>query len=340
MAYNLKLDIYYFSLKKITQTLEKNTKDGKRMGYRTEKMPCLFQEFVNSLSLKEDDKYMEVLLSNFINNFNESFKTNMNNTQAVSITTDLYHRYRASKYTACGVFKGGTTGISREIYNFDNAADVKGTINNDNVTSLLYFYKLWLPRDSNVGILMVQSYTSIGCTALFKKQLENYFISKEYKPDWYKCIPKSYIEKYLKNGELNEIQVLHSVKDDSKPLEPIFGPFVKASKKSVFSKFSISLGKLLSIVDYKKVLASQIKAIDTNYDESKDQVKLFFSYNGRNANSSLADIEKILPNITLEDSLKDEKTQLPIWKDLDEFTDVLLEELKSQINYTPTVIEK
>ena len=69
MAYTLKLDIYYFSLKKITETFEKKTKDGKRVGYRTEKAPCLFQDFVNSLSLKEENKYMEVLLTDFINGF-------------------------------------------------------------------------------------------------------------------------------------------------------------------------------------------------------------------------------------------------------------------------------
>jgi len=51
-----------------------------------------------------------------------------------------------------------------------------------------------LPLDSNVGILMVQSYTSVGCTSLFKEQLENYFIRKGYKiSSWSKCIPKEYI---------------------------------------------------------------------------------------------------------------------------------------------------
>ena len=56
------------------------------------------------------------------------------------------------------------------------------------------YYKIWLPLDSNVGILMVQSYTSVGCTSLFKEQLENYFIRKGYKiSSWSKCIPKEYI---------------------------------------------------------------------------------------------------------------------------------------------------
>ena len=235
MAYTLKLDMYYFSLKKITGTFERKTREGKRIGFHTEETPCLFQDFVNSLSLKKNGKYMEVLLTDFINGFNASFKSNKDNTKAVSITTDLFHGVSKTEYTAWGVFKGGSTGINREIYKSDNATTLKGTIDDDNVTSLLYFYKLWLPQDSNVGILMVQSYTSMGCTALFKEQLEDYFISKGYKPYWNKCVPKSYIEKYLKDGYINEIRVVHSKRDYKKPLDPIFGPFIKATKKTIFS---------------------------------------------------------------------------------------------------------
>lgn len=340
MAYTLKLDIYYVSLRKITETVERKTKDGTRIGYHTEKTPCIFQDFVNSLSLNRDDKYMNVLLNDFINGFNASFKLNNNNTQAISITTDLFHGYNSADYTAWGTFKGGTTGIHRDIYKSDNANNVKGTIDDDNVTSLLYFYKLWLPEDSNIGILMVQSYTSYGCTLLFKEQLENYFISKGYKPSWGKCVPKNYIEDYFKNGYLNEIRVLHTKKDKSKPLNPLFEPFIKASKKSIINNFTIKLSELLSNINYKSMLKSQIQAIDTDYDESKDTIKLFYTNNGKKAHASLRNIEDILPVIILEDSLKDEKTQLPIWEDLHVFTNDILKNLKLQSGYTPKVILK
>lgn len=338
MAYTLKLDMYYFSLKKITGTFERKTREGKWIGFHTEETPCLFQDFVNSLSLKENGKYMEVLLTDFINGFNASFKSNKDNTKAVSITTDLFHGVSKTEYTAWGVFKGGSTGINREIYKSDNATTLKGTIDDDNVTSLLYFYKLWLPQDSNVGILMVQSYTSMGCTALFKEQLEDYFISKGYKPYWNKCVPKSYIEKYLKDGYINEIRVVHSKRDYKKPLDPIFGPFIKATKKTIFNKFNIPLGDFLSMLNYKNVLISQIQAVDAEYDKSADMIKLFYTNNGKKAHASLANIEDILPVITLDDSLKDEKTQQPVWEDLHKFTKGILDNLKLQISYTPKVL--
>lgn len=339
MAYTLKLDIYYFSLKKIKKIIQRKTKEGIKTGYLTEKDNCLFQDFVQSLSLKEDKDYMEVLLSSYVNGFNASFKPNKNNTQAMSITTDLFHGFSSNDYTAWGIFNGGTTGINREIYKSNNATKATGTIEEDNVTSLPYFYKIWLPKDSNVGILMVQSYTSSGCTTLFKEQLGNYFISKSYKVHWSKCIPKSYIEKYFKDGYINEIHVLHSKKNTEKPLNPIFGTFTHAKRKSIFNRFNIPLVDFISTLNYKSVLKSQIKAIDLNYDEESDKVKLFYTNNGRGANASLADIENILPIITLDDSLKDENTQLPKWEELHEFTKNMLEDLKKQISYTPKKLE-
>ena len=218
MAYTLKLDIYYFSLNKIVDRYERKTKAGKRIGYKTEKEDSQFNDFINSFALKkEDGEFMKFFLEDFISGFNASFKSNKNDTQAMSITTDSIRRFNSKRYIVWGVFKGGQMGINREIYQSNDAKNIKDTIQENDVTSLCYFYKIWLPKDSNVGILMIQSYTSLGCSALFKEQLGDYFISKGYKPNWNKFVPKEYIEKYLKNGYLNEVQIVHSKKDENIP---------------------------------------------------------------------------------------------------------------------------
>lgn len=336
MAYTLKLDIYYFSLYKIINKYERKTKIGKRIGYKTEKKDCLFNDFINSLTLKkEDDEFMKLFLEDLISGFNASFKSNKNDTQAMSITTDSIRKFNSKKYIVWGVFKGGQMGINREIYQSNDAQNIKNTIQENDVTSLYYFYKIWLPRDSNVGILMIQSYTSLGCSALFKEQLGDYFISKGYKPNWNKFVPKEYIEKYLKNGYLNELQIVHSKKDKYTPLEPIFKPFQKATRKSVLSKFQIALSDILSLPNYKKILKESILAVDTGYDEDHDCVKLFYTSNGKSAHTTLADIENILPAIILDEELKDNDTQLPNWEELNKFTDNMIENIKEQIGYTP-----
>jgi type I restriction enzyme S subunit len=76
--------------------------------------------------------------------------------------------------------------------------------------------------------------------AITKEQLENYFIRKGYKiSSWSKCIPKEYIEKYLKDGYINEIHVIHCKRDIEKPLNPVFGAFMFAKRREIFNRFNI-----------------------------------------------------------------------------------------------------
>jgi hypothetical protein len=278
---------------------------------------------------------MKSLLQDFINGFNSTFKSNQNQTQAISITTDLYHGFNSSDYTIWGVFKGGSTGIDYEVYEKDDAKNPTSTIDKSNVTSLLYFYKIWLPIDSNKGVLMIQSYTNIGCVSLFKCQLENYFISKNYRIYWVKCIPDKCIQNFLTNSNLYEIQVVHSKKENSESFDPIFTPFKAAKQMSVFKNFRIPLLSILNKDNSEDMIRNEIRAIDLNYNE-EDIIRLCYTdQNGNKASTKLAEIENIIPTIILDDKLKDTDTQLPKWKDLHEFTKEILEEIKIKIGYTP-----
>lgn len=336
MAHTLKLDIYYFRLNRIVETVTRNTKNGIRIGYKVEQNNSKFDEFVKSLTLSiEKDDYMKSFLESFINGFNNAFVHNQLNTKAISITTDLYNGHNSKDYTAWGIFKGGMTGIRYDVYNTNNAIKRTGTVFEDSVASLHYFYKIWLPKDSNVGVLMIQSYTSSGCVSLFKEQLEQYFISTGYKISWSKCVPKSYIDKYLKDGYINEIHVLHFNRDKEKVMKPLFTPFMEARRRSIFTKFNIPLGDFMAMFDYQRFLKEQIKVVDLNFDEEQDVIKLFYENNGKRAHASLADIEKILPVITLDGLSQDEITQEPKWEELNAFTRDILNELKKQIHYTP-----
>lgn len=335
MAYTLKLDIYFFSLHKITKATKRNTKAGIRLGYKVEDKDSNFCDFFNSFGCEKNKDFMQTFIEDFINGFNSSFKFNKNYTQAISITSDLYRKYNSRKYTICGTYKGGQIGINREIYQSNDAEEVKNTITEDDVTSLCYFYKIWFPINSNRGILMLQSYTSLGCSSLFKEELGEYFIKKGYRANWYRFVPKEYIEKYLKDGYLNKLQIIYSKRDNNTPLSPIFTPFKGATRKSVFSKFKIPLSNIFSLPNYKEILKNNIQAIDVNFNADADIVKLSYKCNGRSANTTLAEIENILPHITLDDGFKDSNTQLPKWEELNIFTDHILEQIKEQINYIP-----
>lgn len=338
MGYTLKLDIYYFSLKKINRKTTRRIHGVDRVLCYTEKEQCFLGDYVNALSTQEMDNesYMKVFLENFIDGFNASFTPNSSNTQAMSITTDQFRGFDSNDYTVWGIFKGGATGIEYDVYQSNDATIPRTKVHEDSVSSLYYFYKIWVPIDSNVGILMIQSYTNTGCSTLFKEQLGDYFINNGYKAEWSKCIPNDYIDKFLENGYISEIQVIYSNRDVERPLNPVFSPFLHAKRKSIFSNFKIPFKDFMSVLHYQNVIKSQIKAIDTDYDEVRDKVKLLYTDSkGRSASATLANVESILPTITLDDSFKETNSQIPNWDLLHEFTKLILNKIKIQISYTP-----
>lgn len=81
-------------------------------------------------------------MEDFIKGFNASFKSNKNNTQAISTTSEQYRGFDSKDYIFWGVFKGGTTGISREVYESDNATKSTSTIDESKVATLYYYYKI------------------------------------------------------------------------------------------------------------------------------------------------------------------------------------------------------
>ena len=62
------------------------------------------------------DKFLELFLKDFISSFNNAFVSNQNNTQAISITDNLYKSISSKKNIISGEFIGGQTGIDVDIY--------------------------------------------------------------------------------------------------------------------------------------------------------------------------------------------------------------------------------
>lgn len=338
MAYTLRLDIYSFQLKKITHTTSGwNKYDKEVIRYHTQTdFVTSFEEFVGSFISEETQgkPYMEAFLYGFMKEFNDSFVANETNTKAISVTEDLPRGFSSQKFTAWGMYKGGTTGISRDVYKNSNANDITGKLQEDNVTSLCYFYKLWIPQDSNIGFVMLQSYTSQGCTALFKERFEKYAESCGYKVFWQKFMPNSYIQQFLASAFIKEIKVQHVKKEIHGLQTPTFS-LKEAKSVTVLNKLKIPLQQILSVLDYKQELKKSIQVVDMNYVPDEDNVQLIYERNGRTVHASIVNMEDILPAFILDDRLKEPNSQTPDFDAMNAFTDDILEEIKKKIEYTP-----
>jgi hypothetical protein len=66
------------------------------------------------------------------------------------------------------------TGIEQEVYKTSSSEERQDTITEDEVTALPYYFKIWMPYDSNVGVVMVQSYTETGVVSLVLDKIKHF----------------------------------------------------------------------------------------------------------------------------------------------------------------------
>lgn len=303
----------------------------------TEENDISFQSFFLS-KYGELDKaeLFKQFTSNFHQIFNNQFISSTDNTKAISITNEDSFHHKTINNIIWGSYLGGDTDIEFEVYKKKDSQNLQNTLSKDDVASLHYFYKLWMPIDSNTGILMVQSYTITGCTNLFRTIIEEFFISLGYKVDWGKCVPKKIITKYLSDCNIYKLKVLTKKKKEIDPLSPIFSVFKKSRYERFVNRFKIPLNNLINLDNYIELLKEQLVALDIDYDKDRDDVIMYYKNSkGQQAHASLADVENIYPSIILDDSLKDPNTERPLWNEVDSFTDEILNEIKVEIGYTP-----
>lgn len=333
MAYTLKINIYNFSLYRITKTIERMTRVGIRVSYETEPNAVAFNEVVGSINANLDrSNYLPTLFQSLVAFFDQRFKTNDEGTKAVSITTDPTPSYNSIGYVINGLFKGGDTGIVKTVYSQQDAAQPGIRISNTDVPSNNFFYKIWMPYDGEDGVLMIQSYTDMGCTATFREQLEQFFISIGYRPKWNTMIPSGFIDQYLDNSFIKNIKVIYAT--EQRRENGVFATLANVKREGWLKNLRIPFNQLFGLDDYKERLQEKIMEY-IDYDQYHDMVKVFYvDADGKKASASLNNLENILPNIILPNTLKDVDTEEPLLSEISIYTDGILEQIKVQIGYT------
>lgn len=334
MAYTLKLNIFRFKLYKILNSYQRPMRARMATFYETEVDATKFCDFIKAIdpSAQRED-FMKVLFTKMIEHFDSKFRKGVEGNKAVAVTNQEHVKYGSTEYTVCGMFKGGETNLERKVYNQNNAMKKVKLIKKSDVPAVTYFYKLWMPYDGEDGILMIQSYTDMGCVASFKDQIEELFVSLQYRPIWKRMIPKGFIDRYLKSSYIHKIRIEYkSVKAEG---EGVFASMSQVRKNTVLSRLSIALRDLFVVKDYSEELCKQLENI-VEFKPKEDKVVVFYKdENGKEAHATMGNLEEAMPTIILPDCLKDSDTDIAIPEEMDAYTDDMLKEIKEQIGYTP-----
>jgi hypothetical protein len=329
MAHTLKLSIYCFSIR------DQRAKDH-----------IIFKEFLNKhfilegeikYTVNKDELYRRFIQS-FIDSFENKFVKNFDKTKAIGVNT---YNNIFPKNLIDGMINGGLTGIEQDIYDPSNSSLVENTIDKDKVSALPYYFKIWMPFDSSLGILMVQSYTEMGVTSLFLDKFKQFFKLKEYSFDYERHVPKDYKERFVKKSTIKEIALLKTKlsKKARTELNSLFTDFEGLKIKITITGFKLDVDKFKEGMEKGRFVHSDLSSLEIGDESNYETVATYEDESGRESQARVSKNLDIFPTIVLNDNLKAAGKEFPDYIKIQNHTDSILEKIKVELDYSPADVD-
>lgn len=332
----LYLDIFAFNLHKIKDSHSVTTPSGGTgTKYTSSKDNSSFEEFFNVLDGESYEDKFKSFINDFIGKFNLQYTVkrdkgiSMNHTQRIEI--------KSKTFVLWGEYSGGHTGREQKVFNRSDSTSSEYLISKEKMVASPFFFLIWIPRDSNMGILMLQRYSNLACSTEFKEALAKFFISKGFKPSWAAFVPKEVCKEYLNTCQLTAFDVVHTApkQDDFKGTS--FDSFASDRGVSFTTKLSglcLSFAKLLKTGKFAEDFKGFIGQIDKNYNEGDNVNIRYKNIDGITATAHLSNFEEIMPKIALDSDCFIESTNTPDWDKISTTAIQFLESIKKEIGYT------
>jgi hypothetical protein len=324
MATNLELSIYTFTLN------EKNSRED-YLDFNEFYRKNFTHDGENPHKVKPKLLY-ERFVGMILDEFENKFWLNPEKNKGIS-TRDI--DFRPAKSVIEGIINGGNTGYGHQIYNILNNEETVGEISEDQLASLPYYFKMWTPPNSQVGVLMVQSYSIGSINSLLLDFIKTIF--SKYGATFKRIvhIPKELRDSYIKRSSVKKVTFTSTIENrDSRK------KFNRAFEDSDGLKITLTVQglKKRSIKGFlKKFNKSNPIGIDLKelgMEDPKDYTtKLYYEdEDGRKAHAKIQDKFQIRPTIVLPIEIaNDNKT--PNLNHIVKYTDSLLDKVKEEINY-------
>jgi len=323
MGHTLNLSIYTISVKKTGSKKDEFTNFGD------------FLKDVVSVDadLQGNERKLQ-RFSNFSteieNWFNNGFIIDNKNTKAIA-----NHRieFDINEDLIEGMLLGGPTGIEQEVYDVTNSSRLEETIEPNQVTSLRYYFCIWIPQNAPVGLLFIQAYTVASINSLFKDVLRGFFQSKNYSfRRINKHVPDNLREEFLNSARVQKIVVEKNKLNQS--ARELISPYL-IDKEEIGLRLEVrnikgfKFSDLLTGHRRRKIWNFDIEELGIKDDEY--EVKVFYEdEKGYKSHASSSNLEDILPNIILPDNLKEIGQEYPKFEFISNYVKTLLPDLKRE----------
>lgn len=300
MANDLKLEIYKLKLS--------NKEDGTYTSYR-KLFNKKFKNYGNNGSKSDKEITMEHIFNTFHADFIKkidlkTYKTNEKKKKGFTIAYDdlpggktkTHISHSSTNFIISGILDGGKHGRNRSLSQVDDKTK-KTPIGTKNIVTDRFYFLIYTPLDHSEAILMVQGYSEIKISDVFRDYLIKYFkFEKELVSKVEPFVPKSLKDKYLNaavfksmkftddwsirpdfEGALTqkdyEIEVKIEIIDKSDKKIPYkkFREMINTFGKSIFRLEGSKDKKLLEFDDKKATMESKKRTKSINFN-NEDEV--------------------------------------------------------------------
>lgn len=294
-----------------------------------------FKEVFDKISTKPEKHHKyEDFAKAYLQSFNGEFKSS-DDSKSLALSK---WGIKKEKDIIFGTVIGGLTDIEREIYIKNNSSKAKGMLGKDEIAALPYFFMLWIPPDSSIGILLFQYYSSSSLFGAFNDNLKEFF-KKNFNLTFhtFPFVPEEYQTTFLKESIIKKIAILKKKVEKSarKKFSPLIAEEDEFSIRLEISNLNKDPGVFTKTI---KRLAEKTKDLfkadlsDIGIHNNKDDFEMRIYYqntvNGKKAYATLGSNMEILPTIDIENSYKEKGRDYADYEKIIEYCFNLLQDLK------------
>jgi len=306
-----------------------------------EKKEVSFKELHKAITGSNDMSKPEMfstVKNKFLNSFSEKFVLNSNKTKGIAIKQI---NTIPTMNIIDGMIIGGLTGIEQDVYKTSSSEEKQDTITEDEVTALPYYFKIWMPYDSSVGVVLVQSYTEAGVVSLILDKIKHFIRSYNFSILQNPFVDEEYKEYFKKHSIVDQL-ILSKTQlslEARGALNQMFANFEGLKVEIKLSGFKVNIDEFWQQVNTQKPLDIDLSEFEMSERENYDVIATYKDISGKQSQARLSKNLDITPTIILDSALKEQGKEYPNYEKIQTHTNTILTKVKQEIGYEANPVE-
>lgn len=169
--------------------------------------PCSFDEFFSyTFKGKVIHRPFRDFFIAYVESFSGKFLASAGVSKAINLDTNSV-QWNSGKRTISGFVEGGNTGGTSDVKESNDASVTLFSFKPEHVSAEPFYFLLWMPKDYDKGVLLVQGYTNSTVTDVFKQTLLEFFRLQcpSYALRTGTYVDKASIDRFMEEAKINSV---------------------------------------------------------------------------------------------------------------------------------------